>query len=86
MTSPSRKKNRTVYFRRKVHRQQQGQKLEQNHNLDEALANVINNVHISNQDNNSMPREWYEKLWKDFQILERNYDNLNVRFKFGLGL
>ena len=54
--------------------------------MDEALANLINNVYISNQDNNFIPREWYEKLWKDFQALERNYDNLNLRFKFGLGL
>jgi hypothetical protein len=54
--------------------------------LDEALANIINNMHISNQDNNFVPREWYEKLWRDFQILERSYDNLNIRFKFGLGL
>jgi hypothetical protein len=43
-------------------------------------------MHISNQDNNFVSREWYEKLWKDFQILERNYDSLNIRFKFGLGL
>ncbi|CAB4394990.1 unnamed protein product [Rhizophagus irregularis] len=86
MTSPSRKRNRTIYFRRKVHRQQQGQQSEQSHNLDEALANIINNMHISNQDNNFVPRGWYEKLWKDFQALERNYNDLNIRFKFGLGL
>ncbi|CAB4485233.1 unnamed protein product [Rhizophagus irregularis] len=86
MTSPSRKRNRTIYFHRKMHRQQQGQQSEQSHNLDEALANIINNMHISNQDNNFVPREWYEKLWKDFQILERDYDSLNIRFKFGLGL
>ncbi|GET54702.1 hypothetical protein GLOIN_2v1773797 [Rhizophagus irregularis DAOM 181602=DAOM 197198] len=41
-------------------------------------------MHISNQDNNFIPREWYEKLWKDFQNLERNYDSLNIRFKFAL--
>ncbi|PKK61492.1 hypothetical protein RhiirC2_718376 [Rhizophagus irregularis] len=57
---------------------------EQSHNLDEALANIINNMHISNQDNNFLPKGWYEKLWKDFQILERDYDSLNIRFKFGL--
>lgn len=33
-----------------------------------------------------VPREWYEKLWRDFKILDRNYDNLNIRFKIGLGL
>ena len=44
-------------------------------------------MHISNQDNNNfVPRGWYEKLWKDFQALERNYNDLNIRFKFGLGL
>jgi len=32
-----------------------------------------------------VPREWYEKLWRDFKILDRNYDNLNIRLKIGLG-
>ena len=53
--------------------------------MDEALADAINNMHIG-QNNESVPREWYEKLWRNFQILEENYDNLNIRFKFGLGL
>lgn len=53
--------------------------------MDEALADAINNMHIG-QNNESVLREWYEKLWRNFQILEENYDNLNIRFKFGLGL
>jgi hypothetical protein len=37
MTSPSRKKNRTIYFRRKVHRQQQRQQ-----------SVIINDINKSN--------------------------------------
>lgn len=33
-----------------------------------------------------VPREWYEKLWRNFQILENDYENLNFKFKIGLGL
>jgi len=48
---------------------------------------IINNMHINNQNNNNfVPRKWYEKLWKDYQVLEKNNNNLNVKFRFGLGL
>jgi len=35
---------------------------------------------------NFVPREWYEKLWRDFKDLDRNYENLNIRFRIGLNL
>ncbi|RIA80104.1 hypothetical protein C1645_839289 [Glomus cerebriforme] len=35
--------------------------------LNETLTNAINNTHIG-QNNESVPKEWYEKLWRNFQI------------------
>ncbi len=55
----------------------------QNQNLDEALARAVDNMQLQ-QD--YVPREWYERLWRNYQNLERDFDNLNIRFKFGLGL
>jgi hypothetical protein len=55
----------------------------QNQNLDEALARAFDNMQLQ-QD--YVPREWYERLWRNYQNLERDFDNLNIRFKFGLGL
>lgn len=61
-------------------------------NLDDALANIINNIHINNNEQtnydqtNFVPREWYENLWRDFNNLNRDYDDLNTRFRYGLNL
>src|SRR5271156_1191677 len=55
----------------------------QNQNLDEALARAVDNMQLQ-QD--YVPREWYERLWRNYQNLERDFDNLNIRFKFGLCL
>ena len=35
---------------------------------------------------NFVPREWYEMLWKDFKDLDRDYGNLNIKFRIGLNL
>ena len=51
--------------------------------VDEALARAINNIHLEQE---VVPRKWYEKLWKDYKILRDDHENLNIRFKIGLGL
>ncbi|CAB4429782.1 unnamed protein product [Rhizophagus irregularis] len=81
MTSTSRRNKRIKYFSRNQHRQKQ-QQSKQNQNLDSALADAVNNMYISQT--NFVPREWYEKLWRDFKDLDRDYGNLNIRFRFGL--
>ncbi|CAB4384204.1 unnamed protein product [Rhizophagus irregularis] len=81
MTSTSRRNKRIKYFSRSQHCQKQ-QQSKQNQNLDNALANAVNNMYISQT--NFVQREWYEKLWRDFKDLDRDYGNLNIRFKFGL--
>ncbi|POG72286.1 hypothetical protein GLOIN_2v1773797 [Rhizophagus irregularis DAOM 181602=DAOM 197198] len=81
MTSTSRRNKRIKYFSRNQHRQKQ-QQSKQNQNLDNALADAVNNMYISQT--NFVPREWYEKLWRDFKDLDRDYGNLNIRFRFGL--
>jgi len=49
MTCPSRKRTRNTYFRRQDHyqRQQQHQQQQQHLELDEALARMLNAVHIA---------------------------------------
>jgi len=49
MTCPSRKRTRNTYFRRQDHyqRQQQHQQQQQHLELDEALARMLNAVHIT---------------------------------------
>ncbi|CAB4476373.1 unnamed protein product [Rhizophagus irregularis] len=75
MTSTSRRNKRIKYFSRNQHRQKQ-QQSKQNQNLDNALADAVNNMYISQT--NFVPREWYEKLWRDFKNLDRDYGNLNI--------
>ena len=53
----------------------------QNQNLDEAFARAVDNMQLQ-QD--YVSREWYEQLWRNYQNLEKDFDNLNIRFKFGL--
>ena len=55
----------------------------QNQNLDEALAHAVN-MQLGQTD--YIPRGWYEQLWRDYQNLEVDHNNLNIRFKFGLNL
>ena len=43
----------------------------QDQNLDNALADAVNNIYISRT--NFVPRGWYEKLWRDFKDLDRDH-------------
>ncbi|RIA80340.1 hypothetical protein C1645_838873 [Glomus cerebriforme] len=53
MTSSSKKKKCAIYFNRHIHQYHQRN---QSENLDEALADTINNMYIG-QNNESVPRE-----------------------------
>jgi hypothetical protein len=50
--------------------------------LDEALAQAINSMHLEN--NEFVPREWYERLWKDTKIIDEDRENMRSRLKTGL--
>jgi hypothetical protein len=52
-------------------------KQEQNENLDETLAHAINSMHLDEV----VPREWYERLWTDFRIIDEDREIVRARSK-----
>lgn len=97
MPSPSRNQKRSTYFSRQNYRQSQRQRdhsqnldealvrainsmhleQEQNENLDNALAHAINSMHLDEV----VPREWYERLWGDFRIIDEDREVVRARWK-----
>lgn len=50
--------------------------------MDEALAHAINSMHLEQEE--FVPREWYERLWKDFKIIYNDLEDTKARLRTGL--
>jgi hypothetical protein len=46
--------------------------------LDESLAHAINSIHLEQE---VVPREWYERLWRDFRIIDEDREIVRARWK-----
>ena len=49
--------------------------------MDEALAHAINSMHLEQE---FVPREWYERLWRDFRIIDEDREIVRARLRTGL--
>ena len=51
--------------------------------MDEALAHAIDSMNLEQE---FVPREWYERLWRDFRIIDEDREEAKARLRTGLTL